>query len=857
MDREIRLKKQSNLKTLKNMLVKPSEFRKLDVENKACISFNYTKYAAFDNWSIALNIINNLPEGNNLCNELILDSHKVKPYFDIEYIEQDFPALMREIVKIKVVKALQDIFNEKYSYTLQPCDIYFSSCHRPYQNKNKVSYHVVISTHEPTFVFENANKASFLAFELQNRIAIEPELGPEYTKIVDTSIYSKTQNFRLVGHCKSAELSFPFKLENSNKIEETIVTKIDDYPSNIRLIQVPEQHDNLYKNTKNIAVSTEDFSDEILKKVCDIHPTAEFVSFDPIDGFYQFNYVDRKEPCFCGAELGQVILHEQIGFFAYVYNDMVYVGCHSGRCVDSENKKIKKVIGSVNIKPVEVFEQVDFSNDFDLDPVFVLKCVSNDALGISDLFVNMYLNPKRIKWVNETKNGSTYFWNGKLWQEDDYSFVERLLVTTTVRVIRKSINLMKSNPEVQTDELEETIDKANKMITKLNSGTIINNILRFVKPLTRDLEFSKIKDIHTNFLSCKNGMLNLKSAELRDAIPADNITKCIDTEYNAKADYTDFENFVRQITSSQEGPNEELYFFLKWCIGYAMQGNPRKKMFIILFGPHGFNGKSLLMNTISDVLEYYAVSMDKSVVLEGPKKTAGSHSTEICQLENCRLGILSDTNEDASIDDGQMKQLTGITDKLSVREIFGKQREFTPVFVPFISTNHPIKINLTDKAMYERLVLIPFVLSFVDNPTKPYERKNDPTLAEKFRQNKQGILRWLVEASVYYTNHQNMSIPKCVNDAKDIYNKQVNPYLDFIDKNFKVTDDENDKIKRTEFLSLYKDYLRENNIKYIAKISEREFDKILKNIKYKNCKYYTGIVYIDEDAEEYEQEDNL
>jgi len=188
-------------------------------------------------------------------------------------------------------------------------------------------------------------------------------------------------------------------------------------------------------------------------------------------------------------------------------------------------------------------------------------------------------------------------------------------------------------------------------------------------------------------------------------------------------------------------------------------------MFIVLFGPHGFNGKSLLMNTISDILEYYAASMDKSVVLESPKKTAGSHSTEICQLENCRLGILSDTNEDASIDDGQMKQLTGITDKLSVREIFGKQKEFVPVFVPFISTNHPIKINLTDKAMYERLVLIPFVLSFVDCPTKDYERKNDSTLADKFKRNKEGILKWLIEASIYYNDNQNKPIPKCVNDA--------------------------------------------------------------------------------------------
>lgn len=854
MERQFRITKQSNLKTLKNNLIKPSEFKNLDTAKKACISFDYKKYACFDNWAIALNIINNLPEGQNLCNELLLDTHKVKPYFDIEFIKEELPDLHPDDVKILIRSNLKSIFKERWDIDLNTNDIYFSICHRRKdENKYKYSFHVVISTHAPNLIFENSNKASYLAKELQKCFE---KINPLYRTIVDTSVYSKTQNFRLVGHCKSSELEYPFIIQDSDKLEETIITKIDDYPQDTFVLEIEEQSDDLYKKTKNISICQTDFSDTILEKVKGLHPSAYIEKLDS-DGFYQFNYTDRSEPCFCSQEACAIILHDCIGFFAYIYNNIVYVGCHSGRCVDIENRKIKKILGNVNTRVVEAFEQVDFNNDFNLDSAFVLKCISNDALGISDLFVNMYLDPKRIKWVNESKNGSTYFWNGNLWQEDDYSFVERLLVITTVKVVRKAINSIKSNPEVQTDEFEEMMEQANKMVNKLNSGTIINNVLRFVKPLTRDLEFAKIKDIHPGMMSCKNGMVNLITGEIRKAVPKDNITKCIDTEYNTNANYSDFDKFVRQITSSKTGENEELYMYLKWCIGYAMQGNPRKKMFIVLFGPHGFNGKSLLMNTISDVLEYYAASMDKSVVLEGPKKSAGSHSTEICQMENCRFGILSDTNEGASIDDGQMKQLTGITDKLSVREIFGKQKEFIPVFVPFISTNHPIKINLTDKAMYERLVLIPFILSFVDTPTKEYERKNDPALADKFKRNKEGILKWLIEASIYYNENHNKPIPKCVNEAKDKYNKQVNPYLDFIDKNFETTNVITDRMKRPEFLSLYKDYLRENNIKFVSKTAELEFDKILKYEKLKNCKYYTGILYINEDESDNQAHDDL
>jgi phage/plasmid-associated DNA primase len=241
---------------------------------------------------------------------------------------------------------------------------------------------------------------------------------------------------------------------------------------------------------------------------------------------------------------------------------------------------------------------------------------------------------------------------------------------------------------------------------------------------------------------------------------------------------------------------------------------------------------------------HYAVAMDSSVVLEGPKKSAGAHSTELCQLENCRFGILSDTKENCALDDGQLKMLTGITDKLSVREIFGKQKEFSPVFVPFISTNHPISINLSDKAMYERLVLFPFVLSFVDEPKKSYERKGDNSLAEKFRKNKKGVLKWLVEASMYYNGDQNKMVPECIKAAKNVYNKEVNAYMDFIDNYFVI--DPTCVIKKADMMEIYKNYARENSIKFVSKVAERELDRLVSSKKVNSRKVYYGIKYKDD-----------
>lgn len=858
----------NNFKIIKKMLTEPYKFRELDYHQKACFSQNYEKYGFVETWDIALNLLNNLPNNENIFNELIMETSKVKPYLDVEWLRDSFPTYKPDNVKMKIKRCLVYIFKKEFEYNLDTSNIYFTKCHRDTSKGYKYSFHVIISTHNPMIVFEKTNSAKFLAVKMKNVInkyindkyeLVDSEKDEfiEYKfddSIIDQGVYGKTQRIRLPGHCKKEDFFSPMIIEgeSTNDPLEYIITNIDQ---NNKILDAQEQRDYLYRDIKNFTkIDFMDSPDEqmiIFEKVKIYHPSAYLEKIDS-SGFLQFNYKDRKEPCF--TDENKEIFHDKIGFFAYKYNNLICVGCHSGNCSKSDNtktdKKIIKVLGSLDRKKNLTFEKVDFNNIFDIEHFFVKDCIMNGAIGISNLFERMYLEPKRIKWINDTKIGSSYFWDGKLWQQDDYAFIERLLVSTVVKVIKNFKKDYKKNNEISNEEAEEAVEIATKMINSLNNGMNIQNILKFVKPLIRDTEFSKIKDIHPYWLSCKNGMVNLITGELRPSVPEDNITKSIETVYDENADCNDFDLFIKQITSDEQGENKDLYDFFKWCIGYALQGSPKKKMFLILYGPHGFNGKSLVMNTIKEVLEQYAVSMDSSVVLDnGSKKTAGSHSTELMQLENCRLGLLSDTKEDANIDDGRMKQLTGITDKISAREIFGKQKEFTPTFVPFISTNHPIQVNLSDQAMYERLILFPFILSFVDNPTKSYEKKGNPSLAENFKNNKEGILKWLIQASVYYNKNQNKLPPKVILEAKEKYNKQVNIYVDFIDSTFIKTNNEDNMIKRIELIDAYKVYMQHNGMfnKCKPKIAEREFDKLLKINQVKGNKCYIGIKFKDEE----------
>jgi putative DNA primase/helicase len=370
---------------------------------------------------------------------------------------------------------------------------------------------------------------------------------------------------------------------------------------------------------------------------------------------------------------------------------------------------------------------------------------------------------------------------------------------------------------------EDLIKQCNSIINKLLEGSNLVNIFKFLKPLLNDDTFDKEKDVHPYLLSCKNGVIDLKTGLLRNCIPNDNMTKSLDVAYDEHSSSEEFDNFVRQITSDENGEDNDLYNYVRWMIGYSIQGDPIKKTFFILYGEQGYNGKSMLLNMIKEVLCFYAVTMDKSVIINGPQKSGGSHSTEIMQLENARFGMLTETSEDAVINDSQVKILTGITDKLSAREIYGKQREFDPTFVPIISSNHKIKINLKDKAMYERCILIPFRLSFMEtpDPTKKWEKPGDPFLAEKFKNNKEGILKWLVECSLYYHANTNLPVPETIVRAKQEYRKEMDDYADFIDRYMIKTDVSRDFVMINDVILRYKEFAKESNIKYDRRKSEK------------------------------------
>lgn len=144
---------------------------------------------------------------------------------------------------------------------------------------------------------------------------------------------------------------------------------------------------------------------------------------------------------------------------------------------------------------------------------------------------------------------------------------------------------------------------------------------------------------------------------------------------------------------------------------------------------------------------------------------------DLIHLKGTRLAIFSEINEGREIDSATLKNLTG-RDTIAARSLFSNDvKNFPPTHSIVLQANHKPKAPAEDKALWYRAILIPFELSFVEEPREPYERKVDRHIEERLIANSSGILRWLVQGAQEYLS-SGLSIPKEITQATEGYQQE-------------------------------------------------------------------------------------
>jgi len=305
-------------------------------------------------------------------------------------------------------------------------------------------------------------------------------------------------------------------------------------------------------------------------------------------------------------------------------------------------------------------------------------------------------------------------------------------------------------------------------------------------------------------LGCENGVIDLRTGTLRPGRQTDYIKTVAPTEYPGIDQETPptWEKFLKDTFNN----NTDLISYLQRLMGYGITGLKREHIIPILYGD-GRNGKGTFLETVKFVLGSLAHKTKAETLLDtGRLKPSGSADADTLAFRGKRIVFAAETSQGSSLNAGKIKELAG-GDTLNARAPYGRRPiEFEPTHLLLLMTNNKPQAPASDRALWYRINLIPFTLSFIDNPKKPNERQADKKLSEKLKKEASGILAWLVQGCLAWQK-EGLNPPKSVINATNEYQKEMDIIGQWIDE--KCTIDSNARIKAGDCYKAYQAWMED------------------------------------------------
>ena len=371
----------------------------------------------------------------------------------------------------------------------------------------------------------------------------------------------------------------------------------------------------------------------------------------------------------------------------------------------------------------------------EITPDFVMQCVRAEDLGLGMLYAEIHRD--RFVYVKQTQEWLQ--WNGHHWMLDGLD-VPQAETEAVVDVLLGEHSRLGGL-------VSEAAQAGNKDLAKYHETQRARIMQRVTRLRRQGGPEACLKFAHTNraplaitgneldteewLLGCANGVLDLRSGRFRGGRAADYILKASPVEWQGiDAPAPRWERFLLEIMSG----DEEMVGYLGRVFGAAMRGGSKEHVLPVLHGK-GRNGKSLLVDTISDVLGPLGGPIPAEMLLDQNNvRNADAPSPSIMALRGLRAAFASETDEGRRFSAARCKWLSG-GDRLTGRWPNDKRPiTFAPTHILFLLTNHKPHAPADDFAFWERMHLIPFERSFVNRePRDESELRRDDTLGERSR----------------------------------------------------------------------------------------------------------------------------
>lgn len=151
-------------------------------------------------------------------------------------------------------------------------------------------------------------------------------------------------------------------------------------------------------------------------------------------------------------------------------------------------------------------------------------------------------------------------------------------------------------------------------------------------------------------LSCANGVVDLRTGELRKPDPDDLISMGNEIAFDPTATCPRWRRFLAEIFAG----DRELIRYIHRLVGYSMTGDAREQIVAVLHGG-GCNGKDTLLKPIQKILGDHAVTAGMDTFVRSRDRGVRN---DLARLHRARLVVASESAEGRRLDEPTIKAIS-------------------------------------------------------------------------------------------------------------------------------------------------------------------------------------------------------
>ena len=367
-------------------------------------------------------------------------------------------------------------------------------------------------------------------------------------------------------------------------------------------------------------------------------------------------------------------------------------------------------------------------------------------------------------------------WTGKFWRPDptkDGAIATGFVDGLSRRIATEAGIITRKASEESDSDQRKTLMLQGEALMKWAVQSENERVIASGLKLTKHALLMEYEALNADpwLFNCQNGTIDLRTGSIRPHNPADLITFLSPVVYDPAATCSVWLQFLADVFAD----DQEMVAFIQRAVGWSLSGVVKERALFFLYGNSGKNGKTTMVEAIMKLVGMsgetsYGYGRKVGADTFMKSRNQEDNQRKAATLAGPRFVCTSEVDEEHRLNEQLVKDITG-GDTLEGRRLYQEAFTFKPQFKPWMYGNHKPEIRGTDDAMWSRVRMIPFDVSF--------KGREDLELANKLEAELSGILNWAIQGCLAW-QRTGLQPPAKIEAATQAYRDEMDVFGPFI-----------------------------------------------------------------------------